>query len=258
MGQIVFNGQKPKYCNLASIQPNGNYYNDVPKLGEVWLIDSTNSSKLDGTGKYDKYIVGDDTHTAGELAGNSETLKFVDDGIDDAVRTLEESGSAAVAEFNPQSDTVWHKQQTLSAAQKSQARENINAQEKLTSGTNIKTINNESILGAGNINLEQGNIPVVFASGTTLSAVVNKVYTYNNPVTSLAITLPAVTNVTKANALSIFLTTGVSPTITFTTADGVGILYHYDYDIKDNTMYEFNVMFNGNVWVIGYCMLETI
>lgn len=258
MGQIVFNGQKPKYCNLTSIQPNGNHYTDVPKAGEIWLIDSTNSLKPDGTGKYDKYIVGDNTHTAGELAGNSETLMLIDTGIDDVVRTLEESDSVTPAEFDPQSDTVWHKQQTLSAAQKSQARENINAQEKLTSGTNIKTVNNESILGTGNINLEQGNIPVVFVSGTTLSAVVNKVYTYNSPVTSLAITLPAVTDVTKANALSIFLTTGISPTITFTTPDGVGILYHYDYNIKDNMMYEFNVMFNGNVWVIGYCILETI
>ena len=258
MGQIVFNGQKPKYCNLVAVQPNGNHYTDVPKANEIWLIDSTNSLKPGGKGKYDKYIVGDGAHTAGELAGNNETLMFVDDGIDDAVRTLEESGSAAVAEFNAQSDTVWHKQQTLSATQKSQARENINAQEKLVSGTNIKSINNESLLGTGNINLEQGNIPVVFVDGTTLCADANKVYTCNTPVTSLVITLPAVTDVTKANAFSLFLTTGVSPTITFTTVDGVGILYHYDYDIKDNTMYEFNVMFNGNVWVIGYCILETI
>lgn len=39
-------------------------------------------------------------------------------------------------------------------------------QEKLTSGTNIKTINNTSVLGAGNIEIEGGN--KVEVSGTTL------------------------------------------------------------------------------------------
>ena len=39
-------------------------------------------------------------------------------------------------------------------------------QEKLTSGTNIKTINNESVLGSGNITIDTGN--KVEVSGTTL------------------------------------------------------------------------------------------
>lgn len=69
MGQIVFNGQKPKYCNLEAIT-TGNHATDVPKAGEIWLIDSTNSSKPDGKGKYDYYIVGDNSHTASQLAEN--------------------------------------------------------------------------------------------------------------------------------------------------------------------------------------------
>lgn len=69
MGQIIFNKQKPKYCNLIAIT-NGNHAADVPKAGEVWLIDSTNASKPDGTGKYDYYIVGDNSQTTSQLAVN--------------------------------------------------------------------------------------------------------------------------------------------------------------------------------------------
>lgn len=70
MGQIVFNGQKPKYCNLTAIT-TGSKKDYVIPAGEVWLIDSTNTSKTDGTGKYDKYIIGDSSHTASYLATNA-------------------------------------------------------------------------------------------------------------------------------------------------------------------------------------------
>lgn len=69
MGQIVFNGQKPKYCNLVAIT-TGNHATDVPKAGEIWLIDSTNTPKSDGIGKYDYYIVGNNRDTASQLAVN--------------------------------------------------------------------------------------------------------------------------------------------------------------------------------------------
>lgn len=69
MGQIVFNGQKPKYCNLTAIT-TGSKKDYVIPAGEVWLIDSTNASKTDGTGKYDYYIIGDNSKTASQLAAN--------------------------------------------------------------------------------------------------------------------------------------------------------------------------------------------
>lgn len=75
MGQIVFNGQKPKYCNLTTIT-TGSKKDYVIPAGEVWLIDSTNVSKTNGSGKYDKYIIGDDSHTASYLATN--TLMNID------------------------------------------------------------------------------------------------------------------------------------------------------------------------------------
>ena len=66
-------------------------------------------------------------------------------------------GNVVTADFNAQSDTVWNKAQVLSSAQQAQARTNISAQEALVSGTNIKTINNESILGSGNITISGGS-----------------------------------------------------------------------------------------------------
>ena len=78
MGQIVFNGQKPKYCNLQSIQTGGQHVTDDVALGEVWLVDTTNSNKGDsGTGKYDAYIIGDGIKKAGQL-----TLNYIDTPID--------------------------------------------------------------------------------------------------------------------------------------------------------------------------------
>lgn len=78
MGQIVFNGQRPKYCNLQAIRQGGQHVNDVLALKEVWLVDTTNSNKGDyGTGRYDAYIVGDDIKTAGQLP-----LNYIDTPID--------------------------------------------------------------------------------------------------------------------------------------------------------------------------------
>ena len=75
MGQIVFNEQKPKYCNLIAITTGSKKDYVIPD-GEIWLIDTTNSSKTAGNGKYDYYIVGDNSHTASQLA---ETKIRIDD-----------------------------------------------------------------------------------------------------------------------------------------------------------------------------------
>lgn len=65
-------------------------------------------------------------------------------------------GTVSVTEFNPVSDTVHITSQSLGASQQAQARSNISAQESLVSGTNIKTINGQSILGSGNLEIGGG------------------------------------------------------------------------------------------------------
>lgn len=84
------------------------------------------------------------------------TKAQVDGMIEDVAYFGDTVGNVVTADFNAQSDTVWNKTQVLSSAQQSQARTNINAQETLVSGTSIKTINNESLLGSGNITISGG------------------------------------------------------------------------------------------------------
>lgn len=68
MGQIVFNGQKPKYCKLQTIRPGGLHVNDDVALNEVWLVDTTEAPKSSaGTGEYNAYIIGDGNLKAGQL-----------------------------------------------------------------------------------------------------------------------------------------------------------------------------------------------
>lgn len=86
MGQIVFNGQKPKYCNLSAIT-TGSKKDYVIPSGEVWLIDSTNASKTDGTGKYDYYIIGDNSKTASQLAASKIRIDDNDEIIIDGTPT---------------------------------------------------------------------------------------------------------------------------------------------------------------------------
>ena len=102
----------------------------------------------------------------------------VDDMIEDVAYLGDAVGNETTANFNAQADTVWNKAQTLGSAQQAQARSNIGAQEALVSGTNIKTINNESILGSGNITISGGGeanvIETVKVNGTALTPDANK------------------------------------------------------------------------------------
>lgn len=86
MGQIVFNGQRPKYCNLTAITTGSKKDYPIPG-GEIWLIDSTNTSKADGTGKYDYYIKGDGSKTASQLAENKIKIDDNDEIDIDSIPT---------------------------------------------------------------------------------------------------------------------------------------------------------------------------
>lgn len=115
------------------------------------------SSFLNNTGL--AYFWGKITSALGLKADASTvyTKTEVDSIVEDMVYLSDDDGSATTASFDAQADTVWHKAQTLSSAQQAQARSNIGAQEQLVSGTNIKTINNQSLLGSGNISISGGS-----------------------------------------------------------------------------------------------------
>ena len=131
------------------------------------------TSFLDRTGL--AYFWGKITSVLGLKADASTvyTKTEVDDFLDDMVYLSDDDGSATTASFDAQADTVWHKAQTLSSAQQAQARSNIGAQEQLVSGTNIKTINNQSLLGSGNISIIGGSGGGGNVSSTTINTLVS-------------------------------------------------------------------------------------
>lgn len=139
------------------------------------------SSFLNNTGL--AYFWGKITSALGLKADASSvyTKTETDTMLEGMVICTDDDGSATTASFDAQADTVWNKAQTLSSAQQAQARTNIGAQEALVSGTNIKTINNESILGSGNITVSGGGGGSVTVD-TALDA------TSTNPVQNAVIT----------------------------------------------------------------------
>ena len=105
-------------------------------------------------------------------ASSVYTKTETDTMLEGMVICTDDDGSATTASFDAQADTVWNKTQVLSSAQQAQARTNISAQEALVSGTNIKTINNESILGSGNITISGGGGGGGNVSSTTINTIV--------------------------------------------------------------------------------------
>lgn len=87
MGQIVFNEQKPKYANLVAIK-TGLKADDVLDENEIWLIDSTDAIKVNGKGKYDKYIKGD-----GQTAAKNLPLLNVDPNVPTSLSELDDDAT---------------------------------------------------------------------------------------------------------------------------------------------------------------------
>jgi len=164
---------------------------------------------------------------------------------------------------------VWTKAQTLSVASKTIARNNIGAQEALVSGTNIKTINNESVLGSGNISAEK---PVVIEAPvnatdatlpvTALSCEVGVYYRLDVAVETLAVTLPVMTDLTTVRTVVIYLTAGTTPAITISGTAPVGgpapdVVYLEGSSIESGKSYEINCLWNGLAWVVAGVKIET-
>lgn len=98
---------------------------------------------------------------------------------------------------------------------------------------------------------------VSVASGTTtLTASVGKYYVVAGTVTSLAVTLPTITDNTTVKSFMILFTTGSSFSSFFLTPpSGVSIQYYADYEIEPSKTYELNCLYNGTKWIIAYGVL---
>lgn len=167
-------------------------------------------------------------------------------------------------------------------------------QATLVSGTNIKTVNNTSLLGNGNLsvgtyskpssgipssdlasavqtslgkadtavqpaaiaNLES-KMAIVAASGTTLTASVDNYYLFGSEVGTLAITLTTPSDTTHITKAVFMLTTGSSPAVTFAGASGINVIAQDGFSIEASTTYEINAIYNGVAWVVAAMKLSS-
>jgi len=147
-----------------------------------------------------------------------------------------------------------------------------NKQEPLVSGTNIKTINNESILGGGNINIVtelpsnlaytsdddgEGIIPsdgiraVTVTSAATMTINPDVVTVINGAVGTAAITLQ-VPNDNLAHVWDILMTTDSSVAITFAMSNSATILYPDGFSVGAGKAVEISVIGVGTKYYLRY------
>ena len=138
-------------------------------------------------------------------------------------------------------------------------------QDALVSGTNIKTINNESILGSGNITI-QGDPTIIAPVNatdaalpiTTLTCEAGKYYRVDVAVDTLAVTLPAMTDLTTVRTVVIYLTAGTTPAATISSADSKDVYYQDGFQIEAGNTYEINALFNGAAWIVAAVQINVV
>lgn len=89
-----------------------------------------------------------------------------------------------------------------------------------------------------------------------LSITFNKYYRFDNPVNTLNIELPTIEDYSAAKSIMLYFTTGNTPAINIGASDSVEVGHYSGYIIEPNTTYELNIMFNGNIWVVAYAVIE--
>ena len=125
---------------------------------------------------------------------------------------------------------VSYEAQTLTNAQKQQARENIGAS------------------GASDLSSKEDKVTIEAATGATLTAEVGKYYTLTD-VGTLAITLPTIASGTKVQTVSFYIAADSSPAVTFTSTHS--IYYADGFEIAADSTYEVNALWNGVAWVVA-------
>ena len=156
--------------------------NALAKKADKSELDSKLDSTAFGTFSFNNYEFGSDSTNASLYLG-----PYGGDDVDRLYLNKNRIGKTKLNIGAGRVDTVWKIGQensetpTLTAGSKSETLENIidapskitNKQDKLISGTNIKTINGESVLGSGNISITTPIDDTL--SDTSTNAVQNKV-----------------------------------------------------------------------------------
>ena len=155
---------------LATKQPVGDYAlkSDIPtKVSEL-----TNDSNFvteaevsgDLAGKADKTYVDEQLATkqpVGDYATKTELAGKADSSVVESLSTQVATNTSDISIIKTKQEEDGDKIDSLD-------KEMATKQDLLVSGTNIKTINSQSLLGEGNIEIESGsNIPFLFINSTT-------------------------------------------------------------------------------------------
>jgi hypothetical protein len=98
------------------------------------------------------------------------------------------------------------------------------------------------------------------AATSTASGVLNteagKYHRIDAAVGTLVIILPAMTDLTTARTVVVYLTAGTTPAVTITSADGKTVVLQDGYEIEAGKTYEINALWNGAAWVIAAVEIE--
>lgn len=168
---LAFNEDKSQLSvDLSGYQPVGDYAlkSDIPtKISEL-----TNDSNFvseaevsgDLAGKADKTYVDEQLATkqpVGDYATKTELASKADSSVVESLSTQVATNTSDISIIKTKQEEDGDKIDSLD-------KEMATKQDLLVSGTNIKTINSQSLLGEGNIEIESGsNIPFLFINSTT-------------------------------------------------------------------------------------------
>ena len=167
---LAFNEDKTQLSvDLSGYQPVGDYAlkSDIPtKISEL-----TNDSNFvseaevsgDLAGKADKTYVDEQLATkqpVGDYATKTELASKADSSVVESLSTQVATNTSDISIIKTKQEEDGDKIDSLD-------KEMATKQDLLVSGTNIKTINSQSLLGEGNIEIESGsNIPFLFINST--------------------------------------------------------------------------------------------
>lgn len=104
----------------------------------------------------------------------------------------------------------------------------------------------DSVVIEAPVNATDATLPI-----TTLTCEVGKYYRIDVAVETLAITLPAMTDLTTVRTVVIYLTAGTTPAVTITSADSKNVYYHDGFELEAGKTYEVNALYNGSAWIIA-------
>ena len=104
----------------------------------------------------------------------------------------------------------------------------------------------DSVVIEAPVNTTDATLPI-----TSLTCEVGKYYRIDVPVDTLAVTLPAMTDLTTVRTVVIYLTGGTTPAVTIATADSKDVYYQDGYAIESGKTYEVNCLWNGSAWIVA-------